>query len=193
MVLWYTKTIESTQRRQSIRTCFRKRKSAFDLFPRTYKPMIFRLWHHFEDFEAPCFGKCIQTYKSHKTEEGLLWAEKSTQKSPFYIYFSWIMVSSKTVVILALSRYIIRNYSEATQNWTEASTLLPWQTNITRIIVIFLSEMPYFAVLCGLLRGSFFLHPFWQNGAKSAKLRINTHISDVVSSKIVVEIGVFYY
>ena len=45
------------------------------------------------------------------------------------------MVSSKTVVILALSRYIIRNYSEATQNRTEASTLLPWQTNITFIIL----------------------------------------------------------
>lgn len=50
------------------------------------------------------------------------------------------MVSSKTVVILALSRYIIRNYSEATQNWTEASALLPWHTNITLIIRFFLSE-----------------------------------------------------
>ena len=107
--------------------------------------------------------------------------------------YSWIMVSSKTVVILALSRYIIRNYSEATQNWTEASTLLPWQTNMIFIALFFLPELRYYAELCGLLRGSFFLHPFWQNRVKSANLRINTHISDVVSSKIVVEIGAFYY
>ena len=58
------------------------------------------------------------------------------------------MVSSKTVVILALSRYIIRNYSEATQNWTEASTLLQWQTNITFIMGLNLRDMPCFAAIC---------------------------------------------
>ena len=52
------------------------------------------------------------------------------------------MVSSKTVVIFALSYYIVRNSAEATQIYEKLPKLLPWQTNITFIIGINLRVLP---------------------------------------------------
>ena len=40
------------------------------------------------------------------------------------------MVSSKTVVIFALSYYIVRNSAEATQIYAKLPKLLPWHTTI---------------------------------------------------------------
>ena len=58
------------------------------------------------------------------------------------------MVSSKTVVISALSYYIVRNSAEATQIYEKLSKLLPWQTNITFIIDLNLRDLPCFAAIC---------------------------------------------
>ena len=71
--------------------------------------------------------------------------------------------------------------------------MLPWQTNITLIIRFFLSDLLCIAVFCAVYRGIFFLLPIWQNGAKTTKRGKFLQTADIVSSKIVVEIGVFYY
>ena len=65
------------------------------------------------------------------------------------------MVSSKTVVICALSYYIVRNSAEATQNYATPPELLPWQTYITLIIRFFLSDLLCIAVFCAVYRGLF--------------------------------------
>ncbi len=46
------------------------------------------------------------------------------------------MVSSKTVVISALSYYIVRNSAEATQIYAKLPKLLPWHTNIAFNILL---------------------------------------------------------
>ena len=71
--------------------------------------------------------------------------------------------------------------------------MLPWQTNITLIIRFFLSDLLCIAVFCAVYRGIFFLLPIWQNGAKTTKRGKILQTADVVSSKIVVEIGGVYY
>jgi len=103
------------------------------------------------------------------------------------------MVSSKTVVISALSYYIVRNSADATQIYAKLPKLLPWQTNITFIIRFFLSDLLCIAVFCAVYRGIFFLLPIWQNGAKTTKRGKFLQTADIISSKIVVEIWVFYY
>ncbi|HNZ99806.1 hypothetical protein, partial [Ruminococcus sp.] len=57
----------------------------------------------------------------------------------------------------------------------------------------FLSDLRCIAVFCAVYRGIFFLLPIWQNGAKTTKRGKILQTADIVSSKIVVEIEVFYY
>ena len=71
-----------------------------------------------------------------------------------------------------------------------AGQRLPWQTNKTLIISKILPVRARFAAICRTLRWALCRHILSKIRGRNGKLR---QIADVIRSKIVVEIGVFYY
>ena len=70
---------------------------------------------------------------------------------------------------------------------------LPWQIKSTLIILVFLPVRARSAPFCRTLRSRFSDTYYPRNRAKMANRGKMRQIEDVKSSKIVVEIGVFYY
>ena len=71
--------------------------------------------------------------------------------------------------------------------------MMPWQTKSTLIILGFLPVRARFAAICRTLRTAPRGHILPKNWAKIRKCGKSRQIEDVNRSKIVVEIGMFYY
>ena len=103
-----------------------------------------------------------------------------------------LMGRSKTVVeffpIAAFCR-VLPNKSQQ----EHAFYPLPWQIKSTLIILVFLPVRARFAAICRTLRRAPREHILPKNRAKIRKCGKSRQIADVIRSKIVVEIGVFYY
>ena len=70
---------------------------------------------------------------------------------------------------------------------------LPWQIKSTLIILVFLPVRARSAAICRTLRWALREHILPKNRAKIRKCGKSRQIEDVIRSKNVVEIGVFYY
>ena len=70
---------------------------------------------------------------------------------------------------------------------------LPWQIKSTLIILVFLPVRARSAAFCRTLRSRFSGTYYPKNRAKIRKCGKSRQIADVIRSKNVVEIGVFYY
>ncbi len=127
---------------------------------------------------------------------GLLRA-KTTRKSPYFtsIFGKKLLqiVSSNLVVGRRQTGHTSRAFAAFWYPKRCVSALLPWHTNIILIIRFFLSDLLCIAVFCAVYRSFSFLLPIWQKGANTTKRGKFLQTADVVSSKLVVEIGVFYY
>ena len=79
------------------------------------------------------------------------------------------------------------------QAFSPLFNMLPWQIKSTLIILVFLPVRARFAAICRTLRSQFsgtYYPKLLAEMANRGKMR---QIEDVIRSKIVVEIGVFYY